>query len=414
MTDLLTLAPSARLALAGLLFLAVLGETALCLYRYSCTGNAKFALKNGVLFLPLLAILSFVTATAVDERSADPLPWLLLLPLCALVFAHTFFGIRKEYRKSKRMPSPSSVKQALDNLNTGICFADKSGRVILINHEMRRLVHALSGRYPQTKEEIDGALSSYAEPLEEGSGLFRFPDGKIGHFRTAPLEAPDLDGFTQTAAQDVTDLFYATLDLRRTNEKLRQTNAKLKETYDRLADRIREQETLELKMRIHDNIGTSLIAISEILSGETLDADEQLSILQNAVRCFSSDRPAPPETWEDVKRSAKDLHVTVTLDGALPEDGEAKRLLFAAVHECVTNCIYHAGGDRVNVRIETAEAGMTAAFTNNGDAPKGPVREGGGLSSLRRRVEAAHGAMRLLYEPRFTLMIELPKEEENA
>ena len=43
-------------------------------------------------------------------------------------------------------------------------------------------------------------------------------------------------------------------------------------------------------------------------------------------------------------------------------------------------------------------------------APDGPVREGGGLSALRRQVEAAGGGMRIESAPRFSLILELVEE----
>ena len=57
--------------------------------------------------------------------------------------------------------------------------------------------------------------------------------------------------------------------------------------YKRLADRIREQENLNLKMKIHDDIGTSLITISKIIDeGINEDIETQLTLLQNAVSYF--------------------------------------------------------------------------------------------------------------------------------
>lgn len=45
-----------------------------------------------------------------------------------------------------RWPKRSAVKEAFDNLPSGICFFDKNGMVTLCNYQMHRLVFALSGR----------------------------------------------------------------------------------------------------------------------------------------------------------------------------------------------------------------------------------------------------------------------------
>ena len=108
------------------------------------------------------------------------------------------------------------------------------------------------------------------------------------------------------------------------------------------------------------------------------------------------------------------MKVTLALDGVLPESGEARELIVSAAKECVTNCIRHAEGDRVELTIRTGEDGCTATFTNNGRNPSGPIREGGGLSSLRRRVERAGGEMRLSHSSRFALILNLPKEGKTV
>ena len=51
--------------------------------------------------------------------------------------------------------------------------------------------------------------------------------------------------------------------------------------------------------------------------------------------------------------------------------------------------------------------------TNNGKIPEGDIVEGGGLSTLRRRVERAGGTMRVDARPSFRLTVTVPKEREG-
>ena len=52
-------------------------------------------------------------------------------------------------------------------------------------------------------------------------------------------------------------------------------------------------------------------------------------------------------------------------------------------------------------------------MTNNGAVPTEPIKEGSGLSSLRRSIEAAGGEMYTAYKPRFALLITVPGEEND-
>ena len=53
-------------------------------------------------------------------------------------------------------------------------------------------------------------------------------------------------------------------------------------------------------------------------------------------------------------------------------------------------------------------------ITNNGKRPDGPIVEGGGLSTLRRRVERAGGTMVVQSLPIFKLTVTVPREKEGV
>lgn len=51
--------------------------------------------------------------------------------------------------------------------------------------------------------------------------------------------------------------------------------------------------------------------------------------------------------------------------------------------------------------------------TDNGIPPSGPIREGGGLGGIRRRIGMLGGTMELYTAPRFRIEISVPKEAEQ-
>ena len=372
---------------------------------------------NGAVFLLLLGLLTLSTQAASTGLSGS-FPR-VLLPLCAIpALVHAALGIRRTYHRNRETLSPASVKQALDNLNSGVLFADAAGRVVLLNYAMAHLAEQLCGAYPQLLSELeqglDNAEARGVSRVGTEASLYRFPDGRVWSFRAVGLTEKELEGFTQVIAQDVTELNEANDRLAGENEALREANVKMRRMLERIADRIREEETLNLKMRIHNEIGSSLIALSEIAAGgaET-DTDRQIKILRGAVRCFADNRAAMPEAIEDVRRQAKEMNVTLSMEGYLPENAAVKRLAAVAARECVTNCVRHAGGRHVHMLLSHRGGICTIIFTNDGAAPEGPIREGGGLSSVRFSVERAGGEMHISNSPRFALIINLPEQEEE-
>ena len=105
------------------------------------------------------------------------------------------------------------------------------------------------------------------------------------------------------------------------------------------------------------------------------------------------------------------MNVELAFDGEIPDDESVRRLLILACRECVTNCVKHAGGDRVLVKITPQNGYCFVSLTNNGAAPDGEITEGGGLSSLRKSVENAGGKMNILHFPDFELQLLLKKGE---
>ena len=198
--------------------------------------------------------------------------------------------------KKKSQPSLSSIKEALDDLDSGICFADRSGRIVLINHVMSELSFVLCGRHPQTAEEIMDALKSPPEASGikklEKEGLYSFQDGRIWDIEATALDSIELMGYTRIKAQDLTKIYEAQQELARENQALKAVNAELSQMLERLTDHIREEETLALNRRLHNDIAGGLSEISAMLEGSEEDissSESTLKRLSDAMSYFRSD-----------------------------------------------------------------------------------------------------------------------------
>ena len=79
-----------------------------------------------------------------------------------------------------------------------------------------------------------------------------------------------------------------------------------------------------------------------------------------------------------------------------------------AIRECVTNCARHAHGSIVYVNMKENREGYQIQITNDGEPPVKNAKEGGGLSALRKAVEAEQGSMKTFFEPAFYLFLNFP------
>ena len=84
-------------------------------------------------------------------------------------------------------------------------------------------------------------------------------------------------------------------------------------------------------------------------------------------------------------------------------------LLIVALRECVTNALNHAGANLLHLTITNANGQISAVYTNNGTQPKQEIIEGGGLTSLRERIERSGGMRTVQSLPFYSLTLTLPE-----
>ena len=200
------------------------------------------------------------------------------------------------------------------------------------------------------------------------------------------------------------------------NLRVAQLNLRLRRYGAQIRELTREKETLAARVRIHDDFGQALLAARR-LGAQQGDAQQRAQVLalwrtNLALLRGTGEKEPTGAGLGALVEAARAVGVTVTAEGPQPAaDSPAMALLLHAAHECLTNTVRHAGGSALHISLAREGDRLCATLTNDGRAPDGPVREGGGLSALRRQVEAAGGRMRIESAPRFALIMELLAEE---
>ena len=236
-------------------------------------------------------------------------------------------------------------------------------------------------------------------------------------FQEYRLQEPDCAGYLQTVAVNVSEIYYNSERIRANNEKLEILNHKLEVMYEKIGDKIREQETLAMKMQVHDNFGRSLLSIRRILERkENQDKmDKQLSALKHLVYILTGSAVESMEKlYEDTIKHAEELGISVQISGNFPLYPSYRVLADRAIRECVTNCARHAHGNVVFVKIDKYANEYNIRITNDGDAPEKNAEEGGGLSALRKAAESMNCTMQISFVPEFCLILKMPLTERMS
>lgn len=305
------------------------------------------------------------------------------------------------------------IKESFDNMPIAVCFFDKRGVVRLINHKMLSIGGELFGDGIQTLWELRDGLKApkKAVLLEGGLPLYRFSDGTILKFEETIIKDEHGDTYTQVTAVDVTTLIERQEELKRENEELTQVNAAARRLYENMAEIVRDEEILAMKMRVHDDIGHSIIMAKKAL---TDDNDIELlkknaAAWENSIELLyhaNTDNEQADDLEYAFKR-AEALGVKVIIDGTFPRQEKLHYLFSLAIRECVNNCVKHAGGNEVYVSVRHIDKECILQITNNGKMPSKKIVEGGGLSALRKSFETNGGKMAVDSVPRFTLTVSL-------
>lgn len=365
--------PQERALLLTTLFVVVCALLLQLMLTFERRKSARWA-ATAIGFSALLLLLTLLF----DTGRLSGVPCRLLWAVNVLSAAGTAEEILYGARGRRSSVTKASIREAMDDLPLAGCYFTRRGNVKLCNRQMERLYRTMTGRDLQSLDELRVALQNCPQNGVERTydGGYRFPDGKVWMYAEREAVAPDGGIYLEASFTDATDLSAINEELAQDNAELTRINGKLQKMYARAEDRVREREYLAFKMKIHDDIGRSLAAIRRVLSGET------------------------PEGGVEVR-----------LDGMLPMEPLIYDLVVQAARECVTNCVRHAHGSVVFVRILGQPGGYQVTITNDGERPRGEIREGGGLNNLRRSVENAGGEMSVSAYPAFALRLNLMREE---
>jgi hypothetical protein len=358
--------------------------------------------------------------TAIVSRFSALPDW-LILSFCVVLAIGEVLILRNITVHERSRITPMSVKEATDSLPAGLLCYAPGGQVLLINHTMEEFSRLLTGDVVTDGKAFSEKLRS--GDFLPGNSLVTVGDAPVVRLSdgTAWSLAEELVPFEKTEVQmwmvsNITDAYRKTLALRQAQEKVSLLNIRLSKVNQEIVALTAEQEILAAKVKIHDELGSNLLAIKRFLlnGGTEQEKAEIVERLRRSITFLQSEQPSVTDEYELMIGTAERLGVSVAVTGTLPQTEINKHILATAIHECFTNILRHARGDELRVKITETETHIAAELIGNGVPPGGEIVEKGGLVSLRALTERAGGTMTVRSVPIFSITLELPKEVENG
>lgn len=355
--------------------------------------------------------------------------WFYILSLIPLV-GSMGWAYRKVRKWKDTHISTSSIQEGLDALDTGLCYFRADGRVIMQNEFMNQIrKEFLDSRERDGKalwQEIVKHRIMDTTRQEESSPsicLLQMRDGRMIQFRLAEILLSGMP-VSEITASDVTEQMRLNRLLDEQNKEIEERNQWLNRYFLQIDEVVREQEILDTRIRIHDDLGKILlITRKSIEDPENQELKEEvLSMWEKNAVMFSAESEDFKKKRSDRKTdSMASIHQAAVLSGlglifdgdALDqtgnldcEDSRISEIYELGLHECMTNTILHGKGKNIYVNVRKIK-GVRYQITilNDGEIPAKPVKEGGGLKNLRKKVEKMDGSMEYCYTERFGICI---------
>ena len=303
------------------------------------------------------------------------LPWLCwLAALFALTSAAALLLIRI-MRCGKRSITPAAVKLLLDQMNCGVCCWRDNGRVLFSNNCMNRLCASLTG-----------------SPLRNGNHFYDrvkdemlTVDGKVWRFTCRDISFGG-ETLHEMIASDITAEYAQTQALEQDKAELSRLKGELQAYSMRIEDTVRQQEILQAKVSIHDEMNRLMLSTMAANKEDAAALDRIFSLWdQNALLlCMQAEESADQKAAERLNDLSQSLGIRLTWRTDLPSAMTDKQrdLFFAAAQEAIINASKHAGAKHMDISFAENENVLCCSFTNDGVLPQGVVRFTGGLKNL--------------------------------
>ena len=417
-----------KILLIFILFSTVLSacDLFLCLRR---KGKPYY---NTIIECVILAISSFILvnlAVCIDKNWAKEYPNLSLqvanLPIWIFILVEVVLislcavAIVSGFRLDKHSISKMSIKESFDNLPSGICFYEESGVLLLVNVKISELCLKITGKSLLNGVDFWKTLTNKTpnikiESLETNqTPMIKIDDKNVFLFNRIE-HIVDGEKIYEIVAIDITRRYNLSEDLSRKNKEMELFNTRMREYGENIQQLTIETETLNAKIRIHDELGKLLLFTRKSLL-EELTSDEKhklLSIWKNDLTTFDITKEEKvTKTYSELYAAAKSVGISLKIMGKKPENKKLKKILVTTSIECITNAVKHAKANQVYVKLFEKNAFLHIIVTNNGEPPKTKIKEGGGFTSLRQLVEREGGNMIIKSNPNFELEITVPKGE---
>lgn len=342
-------------------------------------------------------------------------PVLLFVAIQVFVVGVEALLLVNDYKWRANHLSYDSIRESMDSMPYGICYYYESGMPRLINQEMQNISKSLFGEMISNASTFwerictEASTSQAERIMDYPSPTWVSQDGKVLSFvrKKIPYEKSFL---YEILATDITEEYEKHKKLSVDNEHMSNITERLREYSKKVTALTIEKEILDTKVRVHSELGQTLVATRRYFVAQDIDKQELLGMWNKNIMLLKKEGNSVSQyDYEILNINAKKLGVVLTLPDKLPSDEEVKEIILAVCNECVTNAYKYASCKALELEVMEEETKVILHIWNEGDIPDEEIKEKGGLRNLRRMIETKGGKMQITNKPYFGLTVTMEK-----
>ncbi len=346
----------------------------------------------------------------------NTIPYYVHIALSIIIIVVAVAAFYYLYKNNKYKINTFSVKQALENLPTGILFMSDSNELLLSNHIIHNLSKQLTGKTLQSGTAFWQHLTALQNEnncvIKGEEPAFVLSSDNVWQF-SKNVCTYNGEKYYEIKAIDITELYKLSESARDINEKLTQQQKRLKKLTNIIEKNAESQVAVNMKIRFHDNFGNLLTLTKKALrenenSNDVRTLFDYWGNLSSVIKELSQEN-RHSISLEQIMVFAEKLGCEIEINGEIPKQEQSKVTLLLCVNEMLKNAYRHANAQKLTVNITETNATINFTVQNETKHNVTSINEGSGLLGLRQRIEQAGGKMSMECDRAVTMNVSLIK-----
>jgi len=327
------------------------------------------------------------------------------------------------YHIWKHQYSINSIREALANLPTGVCFSNEEGEVLLSNSAMNRFVWRVLGRELLNINDVWEELRE----LENKQGIIDnqalnsikiiLKDNTVKEIKRKILRI-DNKRFAEIIVSDITSLYNISQEVKENKDNLEILRKELKELSNNIVKINHEEEVVRHKIKIHNDVGNTILNTRTILLNDDYCRDDLIRLSKDwrnlAEKLIAMNGETSEENsiqFKEILDTAEQIGVNITVHGDLEALDSHGFIVRQVLRETLINSIRHGQADTMDIYVNDYFDRVELKITNNGEIPE-KIVESGGLKNLRDGLIREGGELTFELDEIFTIIINFKKRGE--